>query len=591
MKEETRPPEAIPIKEVTCIDPLLAEPIPIQAETPCPAAPPSRAERRCRKLELTEEEHEEIRKLHPYYGSREIGRRVGRSRKVVRRALRELGLLTPPERTQDESKLDPYREAIKVRVDKDLTATRILREIKELGYDGSRTILSEDVRTLKSQRVRPPTRVVKRRFETRMGVECQIDWSPYTVSIAGRPTKVHALGCLLCASRKLFLRFFRDERQSTLLEGLASAFEYFQGVSAKVILDNMATAVLARIGPDRKPLWHPRFLDFSRYYGFEPFACKPRDADRKGKKEKSFRLVWDDFLKGTSFGSWDDLDGCGRVWLDETPGVGNLRVHGTTRRVPNEAWLEEKPFLIQLPEKRFAVHEDGVRLVDIDSTLSMEGTRYTVPSTLAGRSVAVRIYAEHFEVLDPQGRIAFSRTYVSDEDKGRLQIDKTHYAAVPRRPHVAGGERLDEALVLRFPSLATLVRGLHLHFKALAPIHFRALLRLADRYGQDAFLEAAQRAQQYRRYDALAIERILAHDHPLPDHDSPEPLSGAGPAVLGEVEPGSLDGYARLDAVPAPSTDTTTSVPTAKAPVADTTTPATSPDIEPPTTKEDDHGT
>ena len=189
-------------------------------------------------------------------------------------------------------------------------------------------------------------------------------------------------------------------------------------------------------------------------------------------------------------------------------------------------------------------------MVDGDATLSMNGTRYTVPSPLANRSVAVRIYAEHFEVLDPQGRVAFSRAYVSDEEKGKLQIDQTHYASVPRRPHVPGGERLDEALVRRFPELASLVQGLRLRFKSLAPIHYRSLVRLSERYGEPAFHEAALRAQQYRRFDAGAVERILMHDHPLPEHEQPAPLTGLGPLVLGEVEPGSLDTYARLDAAP-----------------------------------------
>jgi transposase len=184
-----------------------------------------------------------------------------------------------------------------LRVDKRLTTTRILREIRELGYDGGRTILGQHVRELRSQQGLEPARGVKRRFETGPGREMQVDWSPYLVSIAGCMVMAHALGCLLCASRKLFLRLYRDERQSTLLEALASAFEYFEGVAARLVLDNMATAVLGRFGPERQVLWHPRFLDFARHYGFEPFACRPRDPDRKGKKEKSFRLVYEDFIK------------------------------------------------------------------------------------------------------------------------------------------------------------------------------------------------------------------------------------------------------------------------------------------------------
>lgn len=583
MKQETKPPETHPVDRATLEQPPKTQSAASSDNKPEGSATP-RKRRRDRGAPITEPMRDQIQRLHPHYGSREIGRRVGLSRKLVRRVLREMGLVPASERTSDQTKLESFQQAIQMRVDKDLTTTRILREIRALGYKGGRTILGKHVSALRAQQGLKPTRTVKRRFETGPGREMQIDWSPYLLSIAGRMVAVHALGCLLCASRKLYLRLFRDERQSTLLEGLACAFEYFQGVTVKLVLDNMATAVLGRFGPDRKVLWHPRFLDFTRHYGFEPFACMPRDPNRKGKKEKSFRLVYDDFLKGTELESWDDLDARRKIWLDETPEVGNQRVHGTTRRVVNEAWRQEQPFLIQLPDKRFAVHEDSVRLVDADSTLSMRGTRYTVPSALAGRSVAVRIYAEHFEVLDPQGRIAFSRTYVSDEDKGRLQIDKTHYAAVARRPHVPGGERLDEALVQRFASLGPLVQGLRLRFKALAPIQYRMLIRLADRYGQDAFLQAALRAQQYRRFDALAVERILAHDQPLPEHDSPAPLTGLGPVVLGEVEPGSLETYSHLDAAPAAPTD-----PVPAAAERDATTPATTPDTSP-SSKEQDHG-
>jgi transposase len=557
----------------------------------------SRRRRRSEGCELTEQIREEVGRLHPHYGSREISRRVGLSRKVVIRALREMGLSTASKVGTQLSKLESYQEAIRLRVEKRLTTTRILREIRELGYDGGRTILGQHVHELRSQQGLEPTRVVKRRFETDPGKEMQVDWSPYRVSIAGCMVMVHALGCLLCASRKLFLRLFRDERQSTLLEALASAFEYFEGVAARLVLDNMATAVLGRYGSERQVLWHPRFLDFARHYGFEPFACRPRDPDRKGKKEKSFRLVYDDFVKGTDFESWDDLDSRRLIWLDGTPGVGNLRVHGTTRRVVNEAWHEEQPLLIQLPDQRFAVHEDGVRVVDADATLSMNGTRYTVPSALAHRSVAVRIYAEHFEVLDHQGRVAFSRTYVSDEDKGRLQIDKTHYAAVPRRPHGPGGERLDEALVQRFPELASLVQGLRLRFKSLAPIHYRALIRLSDQYGEPAFREAALRAQQYRRFDVGAIERILTHDHPLPDYDRPMPLTGIGPLVLGEVEVGSLDTYGRLDVAPvavsepvATGEPVVANEPVDLAPAQDMSTPKAAPANDP-STEEPHHGT
>ena len=98
--------------------------------------------------------------------------------------------------------------------------------------------------------------------------------------------------------------------------------------------------------------------------------------------------------------------------------------------------------------------------------------------------------------------VAFSRRYVSEQDKGRLVIDNTHYANLPRRPRAGSGgdERIDQAFVRRFAELQPLVDGLKRRMKSLAPIHIRTLLRLCDRFGEEAFLVAAHRAQDFRRF-------------------------------------------------------------------------------------------
>lgn len=543
--------------------PLVAIQIaPPQSLSPTEQIPLSPACKRGRKpVEIPDETRKEILRLHEFYSARQISPRVNASRKLVARVLQEHGLQSSPQRSPDTSKLEPFQDLIELRVRKSLTTTRILRELKDLGYKGGRTILGQRVRELQVKLTIEPKKAIKRRFETDLAEELQIDWSPYLVLVGGRTIRIHVLGCLLAWSRKLYVYAFRDERQSTLLQGLASAFVYFDGVAARTVLDNMATAVLGRFGPGSKPLWHPRFEQFTRHYGTVPFACRVRDPNRKGKKEKSFRLLEDDFLRASEFASMDDLNERLRIWLDQTPEVANLRVHGTTGKVPNEAFKLEHPRLIRLPEHRFPVYQDSVRVVDSDSTLSIRGTPYSVPSSLANRSVAVHLFAEHFEVLDSQGRVAFSRRYVADADKGHLVIDNTHYANLSRRPSSnSAGERLDEAFVRRFPDLRSLADGLKRRMKSLAPIHLRALLRLCDRYGEQAFLAAATRAQDFRRFDALAVERILERAHPATAAEMAvaqpvAPLSGQGAVALGEVECGSLDSFAALDAAAASTND------------------------------------
>ena len=51
-----------------------------------------------------------------------------------------------------------------------------------------------------------------------------------------------------------------------------------------------------------------------------------------------------------------------------------------------------------------------------------------VPDRFASRSAAVRLFAEHFELLDPKGQVAFSRRYAPETDPRKLIIDETAQA-------------------------------------------------------------------------------------------------------------------------------------------------------------------
>lgn len=513
--------------------------------------PPRRSSRK-----VSDEERARILELARAKRSvREIAKQTGLGRKLVGRVLAEAGEARPsaatPSPVEKASKLDPFRELIAEKVAKNLTVERILREIQEQGYEGGRTILREHVRSIRAPLA--PRKRVHCRFETPRAEELQIDWSPYRVPIGGKETLVHAFGAMLAWSRKAHVRFYPDERQPSFLEAHVHAFEDFQGVTQRVVLDTVATAVISRTGGEGgKPLWHPRYEDFARHYGYEPYLCKVADPDRKGKDERFFWFLERDFVRGSSWPSLDAMNEGVRRWLDE---VANKRVHGTTGRVPDEAWLEEKPFLIALPDARYLACEEEHRKVGPDAVLSVRGTPYSVPAQLAHQVVTVRLYSNRFEVLDRDGRVAFERRYVTPAEKGRLVLDPEHYKDVPQRGRRdrererGGARRLEDAFLVRFPSLAALVAGINVRMKALARIHLRALLGLAHEYGDAAFLAAATRSQENRRFTFHSVKRLLERDAPLPEDEPIAPVGADARALvlLGDVESGSLDDYAELD--------------------------------------------
>jgi len=121
-----------------------------------------------------------------------------------------------------------------------------------------------------------------------------------------------------------------------------------------------------------------------------------------------------------------------------------------------------------------------------------------------------------------------------------------------KRGKSTNGIRLDQAFIKRFPSLEPFVDGIKLAMKAFLSFHLRLLLRLSDQYGQIAFLAAATKAQDFRRFDAYAVKRILEQEHPQTD-ENPKTTnlpSGVGVLLLGEVEEGDLGSFSHLDHLP-----------------------------------------
>jgi transposase len=246
----------------------------------------SNIRKRTRVEHLEEEILAEILEMTPGSSIRKISECLSISRGLVQKVQEKLGCSLKAPATM-QSKLMNYKDEIIQRVTAGLTATRILREIKDLGYTGGKTILSEMVSALRSQASLQKRKQVKRRFETPAGLELQADWSPGMALIANKLVGIHVLGMVLCSSRKLFYSIHRNEQMPTLLEGLATGFEYFGGCTVRCVFDNMTTIVLGRIDRDRKPIWNPRFIEFARYYGTEPFLCAVRDPNRNNGTHNS----------------------------------------------------------------------------------------------------------------------------------------------------------------------------------------------------------------------------------------------------------------------------------------------------------------
>ncbi|MQX38633.1 IS21 family transposase, partial [Roseospira navarrensis] len=149
-------------------------------------------------------------------------------------------------------------------------------------------------------------------------------------------------------SRFLWGRFVPHQDLQTVLRCLAAAFKAIGGIPEQVLFDRMKTAVQG--DGDEGIVYNKTLLAFAAHHGFVPKACRPYRAKTKGKVERPFRYVRQDFFLGRTFRNLEDLNRQFDQWREEEA---NARLHATTRRIVAEHFAEEQPSLKPLPAGPF----------------------------------------------------------------------------------------------------------------------------------------------------------------------------------------------------------------------------------------------
>jgi hypothetical protein len=195
----------------------------------------------------------------------------------------------------------------------------------------------------------------------------------------------------------LWGRFVLHQDMQTLLRCHSAAFEALGGVPEQILYDRMRT-VFHREDPETNHIVYNRtLLAFARHYGYLPKACQAYRAKTKGKVERPFRYIREDFFLGRSFRNLDDLNAQFRQWLDQ---VANARTHATTRRVVAEHFAEERPALRPLATGAFQAVLRLERRITRDGMVSIDGNLYSVPNSARRRTVEVHSTANEVRILE-----------------------------------------------------------------------------------------------------------------------------------------------------------------------------------------------
>ena len=259
-----------------------------------------------------------------------------------------------------------------------------------------------------------------------------MDFAEFAVEFSDAPgvvRKVWLFSMILGHSRWLWGQFVASQNLQSVLRCHIGAFEAMGGVPEEILYDRMKTAV---IGEDEAGVitYNAALVALLNHYGAVPRACRPYRAKTKGKIERPFRYIRQDFFLARTFRNLEDLNAQFDAWRRD---VANPRVHATTRRISNEAFAEERPSLKPLPTIAYNAVLTVERRVSKDGMISVGGNLYSVPDTARRRTLEIQHHVTELRIFEDGQLIARHPVL---EGKALRRVDPAHRKSPPPRlPH------------------------------------------------------------------------------------------------------------------------------------------------------------
>jgi transposase len=454
---------------------------------------------------MTEQKRNEIvSRLRAGASIRRIARDLGLARNTVSGVLAEVqaqraGNAATPSRRRSRQ-LDRYEPALQELLGRypDLTATRLLEELRQRGFSGGYTVVRQRLRELRPKPA--PAPVI--RFETDPGVQAQMDYAVYDIDFTSEGRRrVYLFSYLLGHSRRQYIRFVESQDLATTVREHVRAFEHLGGVAATCLYDNQKVVVTGR--EDGVPIYNARFLAFATHYGFRPVACRPRRPQTKGKVERPFAYVESSLLNGRTFDTLNHLNETTVWWLAHVADVRELR---ELRKTPLQLHAEERSFLIPLPAQPYEIYPVLYRTVSVEGLITYRQNGYSVPWRHIGRVLPVRVTETEVIIYSLQVEEIARHPLLPHTAIGQRSEQKEHRPTEDARQRQA---QLEERFGELGVTAGQFLKGL-LQSQRYGKDQAQRVLALLGSYTRQDLIVALERAVRYGAYSHAAVERILA---------------------------------------------------------------------------------
>lgn len=411
--------------------------------------------------------------------------------------------MKPPSLSAACAPLIPHRDLISGWLEKDgLTLTKSHIKLGRMGVAVSYSTLyryARDEFGFGSQKV------TVRMAETEPGEVAQVDFGRMGMVFdpeSGKQRVLHALVVTLVFSRHQYVYLTHRQDLNALISGMEEAWEFFGGITRRLVLDNMKVAV---VKADRyEPVFNRIFQEYSQHRGFIIDPAPVRHPEAKGCVENQIKYVRDNFFAGEEFNNREQAQKAALTWCRTTAG---LRLHGTTRKRPLLVFEEEEQkVLLPLSSERFDVPVFADCTVHRDHHIQFQRAIYSLPTQYIGKEVfvrgdsaLVRIYHQQQLIKTHPKKAAGQRSTDFDdypkEKSAYAMRDVNYYISTAQSRGQKQGAFMAELLSGDVPW--TYIR------------QAQALLRLGDKYGALRVEAACSRALAFGLMNVKRVEGII----------------------------------------------------------------------------------
>lgn len=244
-----------------------------------------------------------------------------------------------------QSLIIPYQKQIEEWCMQGVQATTIYSHLKqEYGFVGSYSVIQRYIKCLKNSSG-PVTTIL----EFNPGECAQIDFGAgpsFVNEQTGEVLKTWIFVMVLAFSRHMYAEIVLRQDVETWLGCHRRAFEWFNGVPKKMVIDNAKCAITKACY--NNPVVQRSYAEFAQGYGFIISPCPPYDPQKKGRVESGVKYVKNKFVPLREHRTIVSSNQSLKLWLLEEAGN---RIHGSTREKPLILFEIERNTLRPLPDK------------------------------------------------------------------------------------------------------------------------------------------------------------------------------------------------------------------------------------------------